>query len=236
MSKALLEASHVSISYGSLEAVSDASFTLYQGDFVALIGPNGSGKTTLIKALLGLVSVSHGTFSKPDSIRIGYLPQHTKAIMASFPAYVSEIIQTGFKTRGFNPPSLDDINHYETLVETLNIRPFLNQSISKLSGGQQQRALLARALLGKPDLLILDEPTSALDPKMRKDFFDLVRGLNQNGMTILMITHDVASAYDHVNRIIAMDRTIRFDGTCEAFCQESNMSPFMHRPHPEVSL
>jgi zinc transport system ATP-binding protein len=233
MNHKLLDVSNVTISYGELHAVKDVSFEIHQKEFIALIGPNGSGKTSLIRGLLDLIPLSNGTFKLSDGINIGYLPQNLKSIQSLFPAHVEEIVKTGLLShkKGLKRLSNDDKNLINHTLDLLEIKDLAKRNISKLSGGQQQRVLLARALVSKPDLLILDEPSSALDPKMRNTFFDLIKKLNHEGMTILMVTHDISHAYDYVNRIIALDQTILFDGTCEAFCKDTSFSPFIHHHH-----
>jgi zinc transport system ATP-binding protein len=235
MNRRLLEVSNVTITYGELSAVKDANFEIYENEFIALIGPNGSGKTSLIRGLLDLIPISKGTFNFSEGTSIGYLPQNLKSIQALFPAHVDEIVKTGLlsQKKGLKIITTDDQMLIDKTLELLEIKDLAKRNISKLSGGQQQRVLLARALVSKPNLLILDEPTSALDPKMRNTFFDLIKKLNNEGMTILMVTHDISHAYDYVNRIIALDQTIMFDGTCEAFCKDTNFSPFIHHHHHE---
>lgn len=233
MSELLLEVSDVNIQYGELTAVKNVSFNIFKNEFIALIGPNGSGKTSLVRGLLDLIPIHSGNINIKNNIHIGYLPQNLKSIQASFPAHVDEIIQTGLlrQKKGFKKITKTDENLINETLKLLQIKDLAKRNISKLSGGQQQRVLLARALVSKPDLLILDEPTSALDPKMRSTFFKLIQTLNQKGMTIIMVTHDVSYAYDYVNRIIALDQTILFDGSCEAFCKDTNFSPFIHHHH-----
>ena len=235
MNEQLIKANQISIKYGDLYAVKDVSFNIHQGEFIALIGPNGSGKTSLIRGLLNLLPITNGNYDYHDTLKIGYLPQNLKSIQVMFPAHVQEIVKTGllFSKKKYKRYNQTDHALVLETLKLLEVGHLANRNISKLSGGQQQRVLLARAMVSKPDVLILDEPTSALDPDMRTKFFKLIQSLNQNGTTILMVTHDISHAYDFVNRIIVLDQTIKFDGTCEDFCKNSNLSPFFHHHKEE---
>jgi zinc transport system ATP-binding protein len=125
----------------------------------------------------------------------------------------------------------------EKHLEELNISELKNRRIGTLSGGQQQRALLARALMTEPEILIMDEPTSALDPSMRDTFFELLMHLNQHHkVAIILITHDIGVASEYLKRVIYLDQKVLFDGTFDAFCENDELSPYIHThaPHQEV--
>lgn len=227
----LLEVSNLTVKYESFTALHAVNFSIEPGEFVAILGENGSGKTTLINSILGIKSFHEGVIIKDKHLKIGYLPQHLRSQDRSFPATVEEVILTGAlrHKKGFKRPSSKDkamMNHW---LKVLGIENLKTQRIGLLSGGQQQRVLLARALLSEPNLLIMDEPTSALDPSMRHTFFDVIKRLNQEeNVTILLITHDVASASDLVKRVIYLDQKILFDGSFRDYCENSALSPYIH--------
>lgn len=230
----LLSVVGLTVKYGQHIAVSDVSFDIHRRDFLAIIGANGSGKTTLIKTLLNLKTPQAGSIHKQAHLRVGYLPQNFNLEDKSFPATVYEIVSMGLINQKTFPKRLNKNDRFliEKALQEVNIYPLKNQRIGHLSGGQQQRVLLARALVSSPDILIMDEPTSALDQSMRQQFFTLIDHLNKNhGVTIVLITHDLAAAGDYVQRVLYMDQRLLFDGSFEAFCENPQLSPFIHT-HP----
>lgn len=230
----LVTLSDISVKYQHFEALKDISFSINSGDFIAIVGANGSGKTTLIKALMGILRVSKGKVSYEKDLHIGYLPQNTAAQDRLFPSTVEEVVSTGLMGKKKFPKILnqDDKRNIYATLEYMKISHLRKKRIGALSGGQQQRVLLARALVSKPDILILDEPTSALDQSMRGYFFKVVEELNKtHNMTILLVTHDIVTTGDYINRVIYLDQTLKFDGTFDEFCEDPELSPFVHT-HP----
>ena len=227
----LLEIQNLTVKYHTFTAVSEVSFSVNEGDFIAIIGANGSGKTTLIKTILGLLNYQKGKITKAAKVNVGYLPQHTMALDRFFPATVDEVVGMGLLSNKPFPKRLSkqEKQNIQDVLHMLNIKELMHKRIGSLSGGQQQRVLLARALVSNPDILILDEPTSALDHSMRKQFFDILKHLNQShGVTIVLVTHDIVSAGDYVNRIIYLDQKLMFDGSFSDFCEHQELSPFIH--------
>lgn len=213
--------------------LSDVSFTLAAGDYVGIAGPNGSGKTTLIKAILGLLTPASGEilfdpdFSRPQSI--GYLPQIIKLHDRIFPAKVQEIVSMGLlaQKKGSRRLTRKDRLCVLNILKKLELMPIRDSRIGNLSGGQQQRVLLARTLVASPRMLILDEPTSALDPKIREDFYNILKGLNeQEGITILLISHDIGSMGRFTRKMLYLDRKLIFFGTYEEFCRSEDMTRY----------
>jgi len=236
MSVKVIEAKCVSVRYQGIEALSRISFGVGSGDYIGIVGPNGSGKTTLVKALLGLVpfggtirflgeSLSDFTTTK----HIGYLPQKMSFLDHRFPATSEEIVASGVYCCKKFPKRLSQSDYKAALeaMKILGVTNLKNRPIGRLSGGQQQRILLARALVHRPQLLILDEPTVALDPKSRESFYATVKKLNEeNGVTVLLVSHDVGSVGQYASKLLYLDREIIFYGTFEEFCKSPKMSDY----------
>ena len=224
----VVDTKNVTVCYGQSEAIKDVSFKIENGDFVGLIGPNGAGKTTLIKTLLGLLPISAGEiemfgqkigqFSQWD--KIDYLPQNIKSINPLFPATVEEVVFLGLLSskkmpRHFSSP--DRLKVEDTLAY-MRIVDLKDKVISELSGGQQQRVLIARALVSKPEVLILDEPTAALDSKSRDELMKLIKKLNSDfGITIILITHDTNMVCEYASKLMYLDRSLIFFGGVSEF-------------------
>lgn len=231
----LITIQNLTVKYESFTALKGVDFSLSKGEFVAILGQNGSGKTTLIQTLLGLKEPTSGTITLQEGLRMGYLPQHYHNSDKNFPATVEEVVLSGalLGQKGYKRPKSDHRFFMEKHLEELEISHLKDRRIGTLSGGQQQRALLARALMTEPDVLIMDEPTSALDPSMRDTFFELLTHLNHHHqVAILLITHDIGVASDYLKRVIYLDQKVLFDGTFEAFCENDELSPYIHTHHP----
>jgi len=225
-------------------ALSGVSCRFLQGDYVGIVGPNGSGKSTLVRAILGLVRIDAGEITlfgrDRDEFtewgRLAYLPQRLKPIDSSFPATVEEIVALGLLARGgvIRRVSSSDRRRVRDILDLLGIAHLSRRPVGALSGGQQQRVLLARALVGSPELLIMDEPTSALDPETREQFYSLLMGLNRDGkVTVLLVTHDTGTIGRYANRLLYLDTTVIFDGTFDDFCGSPEMTRFFgeHSQH-----
>lgn len=237
MPKDVLTIEGLGYSYNSTGVLNDITFRVKAGDYLGIVGPNGSGKSTLIKAILGLVEPDRGSvviFGSPrkrfsEWRKIGYLPQRIKFFNPNFPATVEEIVRLGLLA-GKKLPRVakkGDDEAVETTLKLMGITDIRRRLIGDLSGGQQQRVLLARAVVGAPEILILDEPTTALDPEMRENFYTLLEHLNRNvGTTVILVTHDTWSIGKYANRFIYLDKRIIFDGTFDDFCRSPEMTSF----------
>lgn len=227
-SASYFEFNDVSKHFGKQTALRDVSFRIGAGEKIFIVGPNGGGKSTLIKIMMGILPASTGHVHH-QPVQVGYLPQTTQNKDRHFPATVEEIIRMGLpKTKMFSKPSAIEQAQIDDCVKLLHIESIQHQRIGLLSGGQAQRVLLARAMVASPDVLILDEPTSALDPTMREEFYPLIQSIHEQGTTVIIVSHDVASHTDNASRIIYLDQTILFDGSFEAFCETESLSPFIH--------
>ncbi len=216
----LIKTRNLSLGYGSKIIVENLNFTVNEGDYLCIIGENGSGKTTLMRTLLSLQHAAFGEVVMEGGLKrseIGYLPQQTIA-QKDFPASVREIVISGCQNRKPFKPfySKEDRSLSEKNMERMNILDLADRCYRDLSGGQQQRVLLARALCATSKILLLDEPVSGLDPKVTLDMYNLIADLNQEGLTIIMISHDVDAALNYATHILQIGRQI-FYGTRDEY-------------------
>ena len=201
----------------------DVTLRLQEGQLAGLVGPTGSGKTTLLKALLGLVRPWQGqvqvfgaSVTRSTRARIGYVPQ-LETLDRQFPVTAEQVVLMG-AYRGMNwLPWCRASERWAAfrLMEQLGIAGCIGQHICELSGGQQQRVFLARALLGKPQLLILDEPTVGVDLKTQHDILHLLENLSGQGVTILLTTHDLNAVAAHLPWLICFNRGVIAQGPPE---------------------
>ncbi len=231
----IIETKNVSISYDQNKAVSEVSFEIHAGDFIGLIGPNGAGKTTLVKAILGLIPISHGEiklYGQPlgrfyDWRKIDYVPQNLRTINPLFPATVEEVVFLGMLSSKKNPRNFtaSDKLVVGQALRDIGLFELRHKAISELSGGQQQKAMIARALVSKPEILILDEPTAALDAKSRETFLKYIQELNKkNGLTIILITHDTNLVCRFASQLMYIDRTLMFFGSASDFYRSKKLA------------
>ncbi len=213
----IIEIKNLTTTYNGHTAIKDISFSIKKGEYICLIGANGSGKSTLIKTIVGLNKRDSGEIIKnitPD--KISYLAQNNLTDI-DFPAIGKEIIMTGVQKRKSLPfYKKEDYQNFNEICKLLDIEGIVNKQISDLSGGQRQRIMLARALIRKPELLILDEPCSGLDVNITKEFYEILNKLNkEQGLTIIMATHDLDEVKSTGVRVICLATTIKYDGDIE---------------------
>ena len=211
---ALLTAQDLSLGYDSRVIVRDLSFRVNAGDYLCIVGENGSGKSTLMKTLLGLQPPLGGSIGTGDGLmqnEIGYLPQQT-VVQRDFPASVREIVLSGCQGRcGLRPfYNAADRRLAAENMARMGISELANRCYRELSGGQQQRVLLARALCATRKLLLLDEPVSGLDPKVTAEMYELIASLNREGVTVIMISHDIAAALRYASHILHIGAAVFF--------------------------
>jgi|TARA_R110002072_G_scaffold163147_4_gene315568 zinc transport system ATP-binding protein len=204
---ALIELSDVSVRLGGREVLSHLDLQVNRGEILTLIGPNGAGKTTLARTLLGILKPSSGRISADEGARIGYVPQRMQ-IEAALPLTVRRLLSL---TRAH-----DDDEMSQSLRE-VGAAHLLDRQAAELSGGEYQRVLLARALLGSPDLLILDEPTSGIDFAGQSALYDLLATIRQErGCAILLISHDLHVVMAASDRVICVNGHVCCEGAPEA--------------------
>ncbi|WP_290455777.1 metal ABC transporter ATP-binding protein, partial [Helicobacter rodentium] len=199
--KKIIECKNVKFYFTKEQILYNVNWTICEGDFWAIIGPNGGGKSTLARLLVGLLKPTSGEIIKDKNLRIGYVPQNT-FLNRHFPITTLEVVMMGFlKPRlfgGFLPKNAREIAMEK--LKWLRMESYADKKIGELSGGQRQRVLIARALCGNPNLLILDEPTASVDQKSQKEIYDLLRQINQE-KTIIMISHDVSVLLDCAKKV-----------------------------------
>lgn len=226
-----IKVDNITVKYQYHTAVKDVSFQINKGDFVGVIGENGSGKTTLIKAILGALDLHSGSISLSKGLKIGYLPQNVMRADAIFPATSEEVALMGLLEEKKFPKIITkkDKARVSALFSDLGIEHLKYKRIGQLSGGQQQRVMLVRALVNNPDVLILDEPTSALDTVIQHTFLETLKKFNkENQTTIIIITHDLATVGEYIDRVLYMNQTLEYMGPLDEFCKNTAHSPYIH--------
>ena len=229
----LLTVRNVSLGYDSHTIVENLNFTVNSGDYLCIVGENGSGKTTLMKTLLHLQDPVSGQILAGEGLKrneIGYLPQQT-LVQKDFPASVREIVLSGCQNRcGLRPfYNKEEKRLAETSMRRMGIETLANRCYRELSGGQQQRVLLARALCATRKVLLLDEPVSGLDPKVTSEMYSLIEELNREGITIIMISHDISAAVRYASHILHIGEEVFF-GTKEAYLDSEEGKYFLRQP------
>jgi len=215
MSKTLVHVDQVSLSHHGKSVLDQVSFELKAGEFITLIGPNGAGKSSLIKILLGLIKPDSGSVTKLDSIRLGYTPQ--KFIPNEF----IPISVLGFLKLN---QEIDDDFLYNT-AQLTSIESILDSELKNLSGGEMQRVLLARALLAKPNVLILDEPAQNLDVNGQMHLYKLIQDIHQTqGCAVLMVSHDLHRVMKESTQVLCLYHHICCIGQPESILKDSQFN------------
>ncbi len=221
----------VTLGYEGKAISHHVNFTVNAGDYLCVVGENGVGKSTLVKTILNLRKPLGGEIIRGDGIKeyeIGYLPQQTM-VQRDFPASVWEVVLSGCLNRcGWRPfyTSGEKAICEENLVR-MQIEDLKNRCYRELSGGQQQRVLLARALCAAQKILLLDEPVAGLDPRVTVEMYELIQKLNQEGITIIMVSHDIHAAVRYATHILHMDNQPLFFGKTEDYVNSSIYQSFM---------
>ncbi len=227
---AQLSCSNLKLGYEGHTVLSGLDFSVDAGNYLCIVGENGSGKSTLMKTILGLMKPLSGKITWGKDLQeneIGYLPQQT-AVQKDFPATVREVVLSGCQGRAGRRPfySRAEKELARQNMERMGIMPLSRRCYRELSGGQQQRVLLARALCATQRILLMDEPVSGLDPKVTSEMYDLIRRLNQEGVTIIMISHDIAAAVRYASHILHVGSEVFF-GTTDEYRKSSMAERFL---------
>jgi ABC-type Mn2+/Zn2+ transport system ATPase subunit len=203
----------VSHTYGEHPVLLDVDLDVEQGDILGIVGPSGSGKTTLLRILLHAVVPSRGRVTRRPGLRSGYVPQ-VETVNWHFPVTVAEVVLMARVTgRRWPKPSRQEHREVEEVLERLGIGDLGHRHIRELSGGQQQRVFIARALLGRPDILFLDEPTSGVDVRTRHEVLHLLGQLHADGLTIVLSTHDLNGIAAHLPTLLCLNVTVHGYGS-----------------------
>ena len=226
---------NASLGYDVKPIVTGLNFTVNAGDYLCIVGENGSGKSTLMKTILNLTPPLAGSIRmeglKPT--QIGYLPQQTQ-VQRDFPASVLEIVLSGFQgQRGWRPfYTKEEKAAASANLKKLGLEGFERRCYRELSGGQQQRVLLARALCATQKCLLLDEPISGLDPKATAQMYEIIEQLHREGITIIMISHDVGVALADATHILHIGKHLFF-GTKESYLHSGIGQAFLSEEEPK---
>ncbi|BDH62801.1 high-affinity zinc uptake system ATP-binding protein ZnuC [Lysinibacillus sp. PLM2] len=207
MTESTIGLKNVTFGYSQKVIVENLSFSIKQGQFVAITGENGAAKTTAMKLLVGLLKPWKGTRQWPKQIRASYVPQQVASIEQDFPSTVTEFILSGSwkLKKWFEPISKEDIKRAKGFIRQFDLGTVANQPIGKLSGGQKQKACIVRALMENPAILLLDEPATGMDEKMRRMLYETLKNLCPQ-VTIVMITHHIHELEPYIDQLIHLER------------------------------
>ncbi|MBW3573907.1 MAG: metal ABC transporter ATP-binding protein [Actinobacteria bacterium] len=204
----LLRLDGVTCAYGSDAVLVDVDLAVHAGQFSGVVGPSGSGKTTLLKAMLGTLQPRVGSVHRRPGLTTAYVPQ-VETVDWSFPVTVGECVLMARTTRRLVPwASREERAEVAEVLERLGIAELGRRHIRDLSGGQQQRVFIARALLARPELLIMDEPTSGVDVKTRHEVLHLLDDLHADGLAIVLTTHDLNGIAAHLPHLVCLNRRV----------------------------
>lgn len=218
----LIEIQNLFVGYENKPNVlKNVNLTVYDDDFLGIIGPNGGGKTTLVKAILGLIKPEEGTITffengeKVNSLNIGYLPQ-VNQIDKKFPITVFDVILSGLTPKGkilkrYSPEDKQKVRH---VAEEMGVGNLLSRPIGELSGGQLQRVLLGRAIVDNPKLIILDEPNSYVDKLFETNFYRLLADINKK-IAVILVSHDIGTIISMVKNIACVNGDLHYHAGTE---------------------
>ena len=206
-SSKLIEIEHLSAGYDGKQVLNDINLTVYQDDYLGIIGPNGGGKTTLMRLILRLMKPTEGNIryykdgKEVKEISMGYLPQYNQ-LDKQFPISVYEVVLSGLSKTKSLFSKYSQAQHQQVLdtLERMQLMEFKDRHIAALSGGQLQRVLLARAIVSKPDVVILDEPNTYIDRRFQKQMYEMLEQINKE-CAIIIVSHDVAEVLNNVKHI-----------------------------------
>lgn len=232
------------IALGKVPVLSGIDLTINDGEFLVILGSNGSGKTTLVRALLGLIPLTQGEltlFGTPlrrfrEWSRVGYVPQRFSAT-AGVPASVEEVVLSGRVSvaRRFRGYGKDDRAAAGAALEAVQLAGRIHDPVDQLSMGQQQRVLIARALAGRPDVLVLDEPLAGVDQERQGNFALTLSELNRSGRTVVLVAHELGALQSLVSRAVLLgDGRIGYDGP--PLDEHFHIEHLHHHPGIEAAL
>jgi zinc transport system ATP-binding protein len=233
----IIEAENLYFSYADEGILKNVSLSISKGEFIGIIGPNGGGKTTFLKLLMGLLKPTSGKLlidgliPKVARTKIAYVPQVLR-VDRQFPISILELVLGGkiSTTPWWKSFSEQDKNEALEVIKKVGLLDLKDRAFGTLSGGQAQRALIARAMVSKPEILLLDEPTASVDAKAEAEIYDLLRELKKK-CTILMVTHDLKAIMNEIDRVFCIQREVidlNKDQVCEHFAIGLYHSPYLN--------
>ena len=220
-SSKLIEIEHLSAGYDGKQVLNDINLTVYQDDYLGIIGPNGGGKTTLMRLILRLMKPTEGNIryykdgKEVKEISMGYLPQYN-SLDKQFPISVYEVVLSGLSKTKSLFSRYTQAQHQQVLdtLERMQLMEFKDRHIAALSGGQLQRVLLARAIVSKPDVVILDEPNTYIDRRFQKQMYEMLEQINKK-CAIIIVSHDVAEVLNNVKHIACVNHHLHYHDTTD---------------------
>ena len=243
---------NVSLAFGGVSVLEQVTLDIQPGEFLALLGPNGAGKSTLLKLIAGLLEPSQGqvlVFGETPQdlgrqrLRMGYMPQ-AGTVNERFPVTAAGVVMMGrYATMGLGRyPSREDRQAVAQALAKTGVEHLGKVPLSKLSGGQRQRVFLARALVNQPQMLLLDEPTSAMDTSAVEYFYTLLEQLSDQGITLVIVSHDVSVVASRVDRVACLNRRLVAHGRPDMVIDDGVMQDmygchtmfFTHGPSPHM--
>lgn len=212
----IIKLEHVSAGYEHKQVLDDVSLTVYDHDFLGIIGPNGGGKTTLVRTMLGLMKPQKGTVSyfrngaPVEKLAIGYLPQYSQ-IDRKFPISVSEVVLSGLSQQKSLLQRYKPQHHQAVadILRRLEISDLAGRPIGQLSGGQLQRVLLGRAIVANPEVIVLDEPNTYIDQRFQEQMYKLLTSLHHDS-AVVIVSHDIGTVMQNVQNIACVNHTLHY--------------------------
>ena len=216
MAHPLIQITDLSASYDNKTVLSHINLTVYEQDFLGVIGPNGGGKTTLVKSILGLHQPNKGQIrffregKETPEINMGYLPQYN-SIDKKFPISVYEVVLSGLSKQKslFKRYSKEQHEQVREIIDRMGLEGCENRAIGQLSGGQLQRAMLGRALVSNPEVVILDEPNTYIDKRFEAKLYELLEEINRE-RAIILVSHDIGTVLQNVKTIACVNETLDY--------------------------
>jgi len=224
----VIEVTGLTYRYEKENVLEDIHLTVPTGSFLAVVGPNGSGKSTLLKLILGLLRVQEGKIRLfgedinrfKDWQRIGFVSQKANSFNTGFPATVYEVVASGLtkKIGLFKFMKQEHQLKIKEAIRSVGLSNYMYQNIGELSGGQQQRVFIARAIVSRPEILILDEPTVGVDAKNVQSFYKILQSLKEQlGITLVMVSHDIDAILSEADHVVYLNKRVQFYGDVEEY-------------------
>jgi zinc transport system ATP-binding protein len=215
MDRPIIEIKNLAAAYDGKTVLRDVNLNIYERDFLGIIGPNGGGKTTLVKCILGLLKPTSGEITLADGVTLGYLPQYS-SIDRRFPISVEELVQSGLCSKKslasrFTPAHRAKVAN---VIRRMGLEGMEKRSIDQLSGGQLQRALLGRAIVSDPSVVILDEPSTYIDKRFEAKLYSLLAEINRD-CAVVLVSHDIGTVLQQVKTIACVNETLDYHPSTE---------------------